>query len=144
MLRRATLAAALLSLPGLLTACAPLSPEERAARELAALEDVPPVRVLGEAETCITRTAVRQSRVQSDRVIDFEMAGGDIYRVTLPNRCPRLGTERAFSYRTTGGRLCSTEIIYVLETGGGGLRTTSGCGLSQFVPVEYLDEDRAF
>ena len=126
----------------LLASCAPVDEEARAARNAAALENVPAVRVVGEPVNCLSRTAIRQSRVQSDRVIDFEVTGGDIYRVTLPNRCPRLGLERAFSYRTSINRLCSTEIIYVLETFGGEIRETSGCGLSEFVPVEYLAGDR--
>ena len=120
-----------------ITSCAPVEGDGRPDPALAG----PAVKVLGEAETCIMRSQIRQSRVRSDQVIDFEMRGGRVYRNTLPNRCPRLGFEEAFSYTTSINQLCNTEIIYVLEqVGGGPPRRGAGCGLGDFVPVEYVDE----
>ena len=100
----------------------------------------PAARVVGAAENCIQSQQIRTSRVRDDRTIDFEMRGGRVYRNTLPNSCPRLGFEEAFTYNTSLTRLCSTEIIYVLDTVGGQLQRGAGCGLGQFVPVEYLED----
>ena len=119
-------------------ACAPVESGSRPDPALAG----PAVKVIGEAESCINNQRIRHPRVRSDQVIDFEMSGGDVYRNILPNRCPRLGFEEAFSYQTSISRLCNTEIIYVLEqTGGGVPRRGAGCGLGDFVPVEYVDDE---
>lgn len=100
----------------------------------------PPVKVMGEAQNCIRTVAIRQSKVRSDQVIDFEMRGGKVYRSTLPNRCPRLGFEEAFSYRTSINQLCKQDIIRVVQSVGGTIEEGAGCGLGAFVPVEYVEE----
>jgi hypothetical protein len=120
-----------------LAACAPV---ENEAREDAALAG-PAVRVVGEPDNCINRAQIRNSRVRSDQVIDFEMVTGDVYRNVLPNRCPRLGLERAFTYDTSINQFCRQEIIYVLEQFGGNVQRGAGCGLGDFVPVEYVEDD---
>jgi len=96
----------------------------------------PAARVVGQAVSCIPIIQISSSRVHDDSTIDFEMAGSRIYRNTLPNSCPGLGVEEAFTYETSLSQLCSTDIIYVLQRTGGELRRGAGCGLGQFVPVE--------
>ena len=103
------------------------------------VSDAPEARVLGAAESCISPERIRSTVVHDDRTIDFVMGGGEIYRNTLPRRCPRLGFERSISYDVRGGRLCSPEIIYVLDNTGGRLDRGVGCGLGEFVPVEYVE-----
>ena len=97
----------------------------------------PAVKVVGEAQSCIPRSQVRQSVVRSDQIIDFEMRGGNVYRVTMPTRCPGLGFERAFAFETTIDQICGADIIYVLMNVGGVPQRGAGCGLAPFVPVEY-------
>ena len=118
-----------------LAACAPMEADEDFVTK------GPPVKVLGDAQNCISLTTLRQSKVRDDRTIDFEMAGGKIFRNTLPNRCPRLGFEEGFTYQTSINQLCNTDIIYVLESFGGEIRRGAGCGLGKFVPVEYVEGD---
>jgi hypothetical protein len=127
----------LVGLAGLfgLTACSTVDGEPRPDPALAG----PAVKVVGEAESCINRTAVRSTIVRSDQVIDFEMAGGRVYRNVLGRKCPRLGFERSFTYNATGNQICRPEIIFVLDTIGGRLQRGAGCGLGEFVPVEYLE-----
>jgi len=121
-----------------LAACAPAG--ERPDQASSA-DDVPPVTVLGEERSCINRDAIRQSIVRSDKVIDFEMRGGKVYRSTLPNRCPSLDLQRSITYNTEINQFCQTEIVYVLENFAGRLQRGAGCALGPFVPVEYADED---
>lgn len=123
------------SLPLLALGCAPVETDDEF------VSDGPPVRVVGEAQSCISLSQIRNSRVRDDRTIDFEMNGNRVYRNTLPNTCPRLGFEEAFTYETSLTQLCSTDIIYVLENFGGDLRRGAGCGLGEFIPVEYVDQD---
>jgi hypothetical protein len=98
---------------------------------------VPAAKVVGEPQSCIMRSQVQQSRVRSDSVIDFEMRGGKVYRVTMPTRCPGLGFERAFAFETSIDQMCGADIIYVLMNVGGVPQRGAGCGLAPFVPIEY-------
>ena len=96
----------------------------------AARPDGPPV-------DCVQLRQIRESRVRSDSVIDFYMLGNKVYRNTLPNSCPRLGFEQAFSYRTSISQLCSVDIITVISRGTPGIAGPS-CGLGKFQPVTGL------
>lgn len=102
----------------------------------------PVVKVVGDAQSCIPRSQIRQSQVRSDQIIDFEMRGGDVYRVTMPTRCPGLGFERAFAFETSIDQMCGADIIYVLMNVGGVPQRGAGCGLAPFVPVEYVKQAR--
>ncbi|MGY6637976.1 MAG: DUF6491 family protein [Erythrobacter sp.] len=102
----------------------------------------PPVKVVGDAQSCIPRSQVRQSVVRSDQIIDFEMRNGKVYRVTMPTRCPGLGFERAFGFETSIDQICGADIIYVLTNIGGAVQRGAGCGLAPFVPVEYVKEPK--
>ncbi|PKP64640.1 MAG: hypothetical protein CVT85_09590 [Alphaproteobacteria bacterium HGW-Alphaproteobacteria-7] len=101
----------------------------------------PAVTVVGEPQQCLPRSQIRQTAVRSDRVIDFEMNGGKVYRSTLAQRCPGLGLERAITYETSIDQLCTTQIVYALQNasgGFGGSRRGAACTLGEFVPVEYV------
>jgi uncharacterized protein DUF6491 len=97
-------------------------------------------RPVGEPVNCISLSRIRNTRVHDDRTIDFHMNGGQIYRNTLPHRCSGLGFEEAFSYETSLSQLCSTDIITVVRTGGGGISGPS-CGLGQFQPIEFPEDE---
>ena len=99
---------------------------------------VPPTTPTGPAVDCISTLGV-QSRVRSDRVIDF-IAGRKVYRNTLPQACPSLGFEERFAYRTHTARLCSTDIITVLQ--GPGIARGASCGLGTFQPVSIAKSAR--
>lgn len=101
-------------------------------------DDLPAVRVVGEAQSCIPIVSIQESRVRDDWTIDFRTGGSRWYRNTLPHRCSGLGSEEAFSYSTSLSQLCSTDIIRVLNQSGGGPRELGSCGLGEFVPVEMV------
>ena len=102
----------------------------------APISKAPAAKVVGAAEDCISIAGLR-STVHDDRTIDFEV-GSRTWRNTLPYKCSSLGFEKAFTYQTSLTRLCSTDIIYVLRSTGGQLDRGAGCGLGQFVPIEYV------
>ena len=108
---------------GLLASCAPtpktVAPALQAAAPAAA------------TRSCVDLARISEARVISDRVIDFHMRDGTILKNTLPHACPSLGVEKAFTYSTSIQRLCSTDIITVIHTGGGP-RTGASCGLGVF------------
>ena len=119
-----------------LASCAPVGDRSLDFRNVA---DDQPVRVLGEAESCITTSALRETRVRDEQTIDFEVAGGKVYRNTLPSQCPRLSFNRGFTYDTPTGQLCRGEVIYSIERAGADLERGVACGIGQFVPIEYVE-----
>jgi len=108
-------------------ACAPADADS--ARQSRA----PAATVVGEGLNCIQSTNIQNTRVWDDYTIDFHMRNGDVYRNTLPNRCPQLGFEERFAYKTSISQLCGTDIITVLFSDG---QRGPSCGLGKFVPVE--------
>jgi hypothetical protein len=96
---------------------------------------VPEAQPTGNAVSCI-HLPISESRVRSDRIIDFRGTGRKWYRNELPHSCPSLKMEERFSYSTSLSQLCSTDIIYVLHSYGAGLHRGAGCGLGKFQPVE--------
>lgn len=115
------------------TAAAALVAAPAAARPLKPAEEAR-IRPAGRPVDCLFIPQIRETRVRSDQVIDFYTLGGKVYRNTLPNRCPRLGFEERFAYKTSLSRLCSVDIITVFSTGAGGMPGPS-CGLGQFQPI---------
>ena len=88
----------------------------------------------GKPLSCVPIVSIRETRVRSDQVIDFYMNGGKVYRNTLPQSCPTLGSEEAFSYVTSLNELCSVDIITVLDRSVPRIPGPS-CGLGEFQPV---------
>lgn len=127
---------ALAALPLAAIACAPVERPTDANPAAGA----PAVTVLGEGQRCIMRNQVRATVVRNDRVIDFEMNGGKVYRSTMAQRCPGLNIERAITYETSINQLCTNQIVYALQNIGGQLQRGAGCSLGAFVPVEYVKD----
>ena len=97
----------------------------------------PPVEVLGAPVKCVNISRIRNTVVHDDYTIDFNLSGGDIYRNTLPNRCPQLGFEERFAYEANIGQLCSIDSIMVIQ--GSAVGRGPHCSLGEFVPVRYLE-----
>lgn len=92
------------------------------------------VKPIGPEKMCLQLRDIRNSNVIDDQTIDFVTRNGDVYRNRLPNSCPQLGFERAFSYATSITQLCSVDIITVFMNGQPQLRGAS-CGLGMFTPI---------
>jgi hypothetical protein len=107
-----------------------------AATPLAAKPTPPPPVVTGPPVSCINLRNIRSTNVIDDQTIDFHLSGNQVYRNSLPNRCPQLGFERAFAYQTSIPQLCSVDIITVIVQGSGSMRGAS-CGLGKFTPVSF-------
>lgn len=98
----------------------------------------PAVTVTGEAVDCISTSRIAGTRVHDDYTIDFETTGGQVYRNTLPGRCPGLGFEERFVHEVHSGQLCQIDTVTVLYSNRGRGAT---CRLGPFVPVRYVDAD---
>ena len=97
---------------------------------------VPEATPTGAAVNCLNLQSIRESRVRSDKIIDFRTNGNKWYRNELPNSCPSLKFEERFSYETSINRLCNVDIITVLQSYGGHLGRGPSCGLGKFQPVD--------
>jgi hypothetical protein len=117
---------AALLLTGLVASCAPAPTQAPA--------PAPQTAASTPARSCVELARISEARVVNDRTIDFHLRDGSVLRNTLPNACPSLGIEKAFTYSTSLSRLCSTDIITVIHTGGGP-RTGASCGLGSFAAV---------
>ena len=119
--RTPTLAAA----TALLAGCAPMS--RHSGERAAAIAAAQPV---GDPVSCVSTPAIAATRVLDDQTIEFRMRNGDVYLNRLPSRCSGLGFNEGFSYRSSVSRLCSVDLINVLDRGSGMAGPT--CGLGQF------------
>lgn len=133
---------ALLAAPALaallIFGCSPADPAAQNARAARDAARTPAVTVLGPGQNCIAQSQVRRSVVRTDSVIDFEMRSGTVYRSTLPNRCPGLTIDRSITWENSIDQLCRQQIVYALQNIAGTLQRGAGCGLGEFVPVEYV------
>ena len=112
----------------------PGSAAEKAAKKLAKYEPT------GESRQCLPLIQIDRSDVVDDQNILFHMRGGKTYLNTLPYRCPRLGFEESFSYRTSINQLCNVDIITVFDpTGFHG----PSCGLGTFKEMIEKKESAA-
>jgi hypothetical protein len=84
---------------------------------------------------CLSVSRIDKTKAIDDQNIIFYARGDRAYRNHLPRKCPGLERENRFAYRTSVGRLCSTDTITVLEQFGVGLRNGFTCRLGEFVPL---------
>ena len=77
---------------------------------------------------CLDASHIDHTTVVDAHTILFYMRGGKTWKNTLPEDCPSLKFERAFSEEITGGFICSNkQMIQVLHTG-------ATCSLGPFTP----------
>ena len=87
-------------------------------------------------ERCIIVSRIDQTDAIDDQNIIFRMRGKQVYRNTLPNKCPGLERENRFAYEARNARLCSIDTITVLEQRFGvGLQGGFTCRLGEFIPL---------
>jgi len=109
---------------------------ERGPHRTGPMDRIPAARVTGPDEACIPLGQFSQTVVRDSRTIDFLATSRRGWRNVLPNDCPGLASERAFSFNTSLSQLCSVDIIRVLQNVGGGLQPGASCGLGRFTPIE--------
>jgi hypothetical protein len=97
----------------------------------------PAVEVVGEPENCVLVSRIQHTIVHDDYTIDFDMIGNEVFRNTLPNKCPTLGFEESFAYEVSTSQLCDLDHIHVIQSGAAGAGPV--CSLGKFVPVRYVE-----
>ncbi len=103
-----------------------------------AVEPAPTPQVAS-GERCISIAAIASSRIIDDSTIDFQMRDGRMLRNSLPQACPSLRLEEAFTYSTSLSQLCASDIITVVQQAGGP-RLGASCSLGTFTPRTAASE----
>jgi hypothetical protein len=116
-------------LPLALAACTDSELEPAAAADSWA---VATATVTGPPVSCIDRAEISGTRILDARTIDFAMSDGRTLRNRLPNLCPRLTRDNRFVYRTSLARICSTDLITLVQADG---EAGQSCGLGLFQPI---------
>lgn len=86
-------------------------------------------------QRCLVVQQINQTEAIDDQNIIFYMRGKRAYRSHLPRRCPGLERENRIAYETRSGKLCTTDLITVLEQFGVSLQRGFTCRLGEFVPL---------
>ncbi len=94
----------------------------------------PAARPIGAPVSCVPLHQIRETKIRDDWTIDFIGSGKRVWRNTLTSRCSGLRANNGITYETSLSELCTTDIVYVLQTAGG-LSRGPACDLGQFVPV---------
>jgi hypothetical protein len=94
------------------------------------------------AERCITLRSIKQTKILDDQNILFYTSGNRNYKNRLPYPCGGLASADTFMYRTSESKLCSVDIITVLNKMSSSFMPGASCGLGVFEPVDQqqLDE----
>lgn len=90
----------------------------------------------GKTLSCVPLSQIDSTTVLDDKTILFKMRSGTprYYKNNLPFKCPQLGSEKAFSYKTSTSQLCNVDIVTVLLNFGGHIQDGASCGLGKFEP----------
>ena len=86
-------------------------------------------------ERCIDTRRISNTRIVDKQNILFYMRGGVIYHNELPRACMGLRTGKTISYRTSLSRLCSNDLITLLDNFGMGMSRGPSCAIGKFRPV---------
>lgn len=88
-----------------------------------------------DGEFCIPMSRIDRTRILSNRVIVFEMKGGDSYINILPSVCPGLRPNRPIMYESRQAQLCHVDIIRLLDNSSVDFRPMGSCALGRFHSV---------
>jgi hypothetical protein len=88
-----------------------------------------------DSEHCVRINDIEQIQIVDADTLVFRMRGGAVYRNELPHRCPGLRPDDTLMYRSSVGRLCSIDMVTVLEDWGFGYAPGASCGLGMFEPI---------
>ncbi len=91
-----------------------------------------------ESDNCVSLNRLDRTEVVDNQTILFHMKGKKTLVNNLPRRCPGLSFHKAFSYKTSIGRLCKQDVIRVFE----GSHFGAACMLGVFDPYIIQEEDQ--
>jgi hypothetical protein len=88
-----------------------------------------------DSEHCVRISEIDKIDIVDSDTLIFRLRRGKVYRNELPHRCPGLRPDDTLMYRSSVGRLCSIDVVTVLEDWGFGYAPGASCGLGMFEPI---------
>lgn len=88
-----------------------------------------------DSEHCVRISEIEKIDIVDSETLIFRLRRGKVYRNDLPHRCPGLRPNDTLMYRSSVGRLCSVDVVTVLEDWGFGYAPGASCGLGMFEPI---------
>ena len=88
-----------------------------------------------DAQHCVRINDIDDITIVDSDTLIFRMRGNTVYRNDLPHRCAGLRKNDTLMYRSSVGRLCSVDMVTVLEDWGFGFAPGASCGLGMFHPI---------
>jgi len=86
-----------------------------------------------DARRCLSTRRIRRTHIIDDRNMLYYAPGRRVYHTIPRQPCNGLKREGRFTYRVTGGSLCSGDIIFVLHDDSfDGFRQGASCSLGAF------------
>ena len=82
---------------------------------------------------CVQTRTLKSTAVVDDYNVLFVRKGNSVLHNLLPRECRGLSVTKQFSYKTTGGSLCSQDTIRVINTQG---RESTACPLGKFYEID--------
>jgi hypothetical protein len=92
-------------------------------------------------EKCLFSNRISGTAVVDDRTVLFYLRSGEVYQNILPRDCPRLKRNDRFMYETFSNRLCSTDMITVLERFGSNFDRGATCRLGEYYPLSESEAE---
>ena len=94
-----------------------------------------------ENKECIPMTQIRDTKAIDDQTIVVYAGNDRAYKNQLPNKCNGLRHADSYKYETSQNRLCSLDVITILNRHGGDLSRGVSCGLGKFEPIDRKTAD---
>ena len=85
-----------------------------------------------DAQHCISLHRIDSLKVIDNQNLVVKTKDDKLFLNHLSHPCPNLDDRKAIMYKTPLNRLCSHDIITVLDNIGGGFQEFGSCGLGQF------------
>jgi hypothetical protein len=95
----------------------------------------------GEGKECIPLTQIRETKAIDDQTIIVYGGANQAYKNQLPNKCNGLRSADSYMYKTSESRLCSLDVITILNRYGGSFSQGASCGLGKFERIDRKTAD---
>jgi hypothetical protein len=95
-----------------------------------------------EPQRCVAARSIRKVDPVGNHSLLFYLSNGEVWRSRLRSRCIGLRRNVVISYEVRAGRLCTGDLVDLLDTVGLGnsLQRVGACSLGEF---DYLTEEQA-
>lgn len=94
-----------------------------------------------DAKDCIPLTQIRETKAIDDQTVVVYAGADRAYKNQLPNKCNGLRSADSYMYKTSESRLCSLDVITILNRYGGDFSQGASCGLGKFEPIDRKTAD---